>query len=90
MSQNNKYIPTIYLVIYSLFKEKSTGQYILYSDIREIMNRRLYSFPRKIHFLILEEMCDHNLLKKIDKIKYQLNNNVAKQQLNHTNIDLIK
>lgn len=88
---NNKtYIPSIYLVLYSLFKEKSVQNLIIFSDIREIMNRRLYSFPRKIHYIILEEMCDHKIIFKVDRSTYRLNCNLVEQQLKKSNINLIE
>lgn len=88
MSHKKDYIPGIYIILFNLFKDKSTNSSILFSDIREIMNRRLYAFSRQIHYLILEEMCSLNLIKKLNRNTYQINLKYAELKLRDVKVEV--
>lgn len=69
-------ISCIHLFIYRLFREKSNGRiYLDYHSIREILRRRFHKIPKQLHYVVLKEMEEMNLIKKIGNtrcIKYQL------------------
>ncbi len=66
----NKQIPILYLFIYKLMKEKShSNVFISYADVRELLRRRIHNVPRIYHFLILEEMEEIGIIKKIGNKK---------------------
>lgn len=59
-------IPCIHLFIYRMFKEKVNGRiYIPFHLVREIMRRRLHKIPRVLHYEILKEMENYNLIRRI-------------------------
>ena len=71
-----------------MFKKKSPSDKILYSDIKEVMNRRLYHFPKKIRNVILDEMIECNLIKKINKQIYELNLQFGDFRVSKANITI--
>lgn len=71
-----------------MFKKKSPSDKILYSDIKEVMNRRLYHFPKKIRNVILDEMIECNLIKKINKQIYELNLQFGDSRVSKANITI--
>ena len=83
---NKKKIPALYLFIYKLMKEKAESSlYISYPRIRELFNRRLYRIPKKYHNILLKEMQELGLIKKVGNkncIKYQFLAKNAEKLLN--------
>lgn len=71
-----------------MIKEKSVSNKVLYSDIREVLNRRLYHFPKRIRPIIIEEMCKVRILKKINKTIYELNTSVAELHIKKAKITI--
>ena len=63
-------IPILYLFIYSKIREKAThGIQICHSDLKEIMRRRLHKIPRHLHYIIIKEMEELKLIKKVGNTK---------------------
>ena len=63
---NKKNIPVLYLLFYRFFKDKSTKRiFIPYSLAKETLTRNVHNIPRKYYYLILEEMEELGLLRKI-------------------------
>mgnify|MGYP003131687728 CR=1 FL=1 len=59
-------IPSIYLFLYREMKKKSNGRmFITYGCVKELLNRRLSKIPKSVHYIILNEMEELELIKKI-------------------------
>ena len=63
----------IYLHLYSKIKEhaSSNGE-VLHSRVLEVLRRNLMHIPRRLHYPIIKELEELNLLHKINKQKYKL------------------
>ena len=83
----------ILLYLYREFKSKShNGCYIEYGIVKEIINRRLYHFPKQIRWEILREMESKGLIKKsgnTSSIRYTLVANNVDKILNKIGIPII-
>lgn len=82
-------IPVIYISIYGSIKEKSNGKnQIDYEIVRELLHRKLYAFPKILHYAVLKEMEEINLIKKIgntSNIRYKLVGRDIEKALNKLN-----
>jgi len=85
-------IPCIYLFIYKVFKSKSNGRiFIRYEDVREILRRRLHKIPRNLHYEVLKEMEEYNLIKRLGNtknIKYELVGKDIDKLINQLNLPI--
>ncbi len=63
---NKKDIPVLYLLFYRFFREKSRKNiFISYSLAKQTLAMKIYNIPRKYYYLILKEMEELGLLRKI-------------------------
>ena len=71
-SQSCKY-HIIHLVLIKKLKEKAKGSKILpIGEVLEVFRRTFFNVPRPVHYAILKEMEEAQLLKKLDQKKVQL------------------
>ena len=81
-----KKIYVLYLYLYRAIKEKSKGRpFISHRNIMEIFKRRLYRFPHPLHYLVIKEMQELKLIKKVGRtnnITYELIGKDIDKQLN--------
>jgi hypothetical protein len=72
-------IPLLYLFVYKTMVEKfgKHNRIISRKKILEIWRRCIHNVPKKYHFYILQEMCDYQLLEKINAQDFELFGNDA-------------
>lgn len=72
---NRRKIPVLYLFICRLMQERAKSHlYITYAITKELFARRLYFLPIKYRLLLLKEMEELKLIRKIGRknsIKYE-------------------
>ena len=63
----------LHLVIYHKLKEKANGRIVIQTcDVLEVMKRNLNHVPLLLHYRILEELEEIQLIKKRNKMQYIL------------------
>lgn len=78
--------PTVHLILYRKIKRKANGRrYVGHCDVIEIMKRFLPYFSRVLYYPIIKDMEKDNLLRKIDKTKYEIVGGSADNSLNKYN-----
>lgn len=70
-----KQIPCLYLLFYKLMKEKAVSHiFISYSSVKEVLMRRIHNIPKTYHYLVLKEMEELGMIKKVGNkrnLKYE-------------------
>lgn len=83
---NNKRMPILYLLFYRFLKEKARNNvFIPYSLAKQALAMKIYNIPRKYFYLILKDMEELKLLKKIGNrknVKYEFIGKDADKLLN--------
>ena len=69
---NKNSIPLIYLYIYKKFVEHIGYRETQTKKILEILRRVVYQVPKKYHHLMLKEMEEYKLIKKLNMQKFQI------------------
>lgn len=86
----NGEVPILYLFLYTSIKKKATREmYISHVDIMEIIRRRLLRFPKYVHYLVLKEMEELELIKKLgntSSLSYELIGKRIEHLLKHYKI----
>ena len=76
LTQKGVEYPVVYLFLYKLLKENANGRIqISHRNLLEIFARRFNKVPRVIHYEIIKELQELNLIKKIgttNKLHYEL------------------
>ena len=63
---NGKAIPILYLFVYKELKEGASNKfYVSYSQAKKILKNRFYRIPHSFHYVILKELGELRLIKKI-------------------------
>lgn len=68
ITKNRDQVPCLYLFLYSKLREKSKinhGLFIQYKYVVEIFGRNLHQVPRIFYSIILKEMEDLKLLRRV-------------------------
>lgn len=84
MPKQEKEDPSVlHLFIYRKIKEKSQGhRFITHASFLEVLRRGLHKVPRRLHYVIIDEMEERNLIRKLDRQKYELIGGEADKSLN--------
>jgi hypothetical protein len=65
MENQLRKVPSLYLFIYQALKSMSSNKFFIsYAEAKEVLNRRLYKIPKKLHIVVLKEMEEYKLIKK--------------------------
>lgn len=79
----SKEIPIFYLFIYRHLRKKANGRpFITHTNLFEILKRVLNKVPNPLKYEVIRELEEFNLIKKINKRKYQLTGGRSDLKLN--------
>ena len=83
---NGKPVPILYLFVYKSLKEGALNKfYISYSSAKKVLKNRFYRIPHNLHYVILKELGELGLLKKIggkNCMKFEFTGQDAEKLLN--------
>jgi len=70
------FYPIVYLFIYRDIRLKSNKRpYVTHRCLLEILRRRFYKIPKRLHYVIIKDMEELKLIKKegvTNKIRYEI------------------
>jgi hypothetical protein len=71
--KNKEEYPLLYLFLYRQIKEKSEGRpFISHANLMEVMRRKLHKIPRELHYVVVAELEELHLIKKLNKSAYEV------------------
>jgi len=76
----------IYLILYRKIRKRAGGRQIVpHNLVMEIFKRFIPFFPHNLYYPIIKNMEKFKLIKKIDRLKYELIGGTADNSLNKFN-----